>query len=120
MPREGIDRAKSLRRRMTSWERTLWKRLRADRLGFHFRRQHPFGPYILDFYCHEARLCVELDSEAHQIFTHRQDSERDAYLEAHGIATLRLKNSEVGCDPLGSVQRILATCKLRSEPTDRL
>jgi len=59
------DRARSLRRTMTAPERALWSLLRRKHLGLHFRRQHPIGPFVLDFYCASARLCVEIDGPAH-------------------------------------------------------
>ena len=77
---------------MTRQELGLWLRLKNRQLGgFKFRRQHPIGPYILDFYCAEARLAVEIDGDiqAHpdQI---AHDRRRDAYFRKQGIATLRL------------------------------
>ena len=57
-----IDLAKKLRRKMTPYEKALWQRLRTHKIaGFKFRRQHPIKFYIADFYCHEARLVVEVD-----------------------------------------------------------
>ena len=62
LPTELLERARALRREATDAERLLWSLLR-DRqfLGLKFRRQHPLGGYIVDFYCHEARLGIELD-----------------------------------------------------------
>ena len=57
-------RAKSLRRNLTHPEQTLWSLLRRNQLGLHFRRQHALGPFILDFYCASASLCVEVDGPA--------------------------------------------------------
>ncbi len=48
---------------MTRPEKTLWYLLRRNSLGWHFRRQHPIGPYILDFYCAALKLCVEVDGQ---------------------------------------------------------
>ena len=59
-------RAKVLRRNLTQPEQTLWALLRRNGLGLHFRRQHALGPYILDFYCAAAKLCVEVDGPAHE------------------------------------------------------
>ena len=99
---------------MTAWERTLWQRLRTNKTGFHFRRQHPIGPYVLDFYCHEARLCVELDSEAHVEFTADRDAERDLYLEQFGILTLRISNGEAGGLTGECVEKIRQLCRSRT------
>ena len=57
-----IDLSKELRRKMTPYEKVLWQRLRTKKIvGFKFRRQHPIKFYIADFYCHEARLVIEVD-----------------------------------------------------------
>jgi very-short-patch-repair endonuclease len=87
-----LDRARSFRKSLTSPELALWLRLKNRKLGgFKFRRQHPIGPYILDFYCAEARLAVEIDGEVQdwpdQV---AHDRRRDAYLREQGIETLRL------------------------------
>ena len=50
---------------MSKPERLLWGALRKNKLGLRFRKQHPAGPYVLDFYCDSARLCVEVDGESH-------------------------------------------------------
>ena len=70
----------------------LWVRLKNRRLGgFKFRVQHPIGPYILDFYCAEARLAVEVDGRTHWSAEQAaHDARRDAYFRAMGIQTLRL------------------------------
>mgnify|MGYP001609301439 CR=1 FL=1 len=73
-------------------ERRLWWELRHSRLdGLKFRRQHPLGPYVLDFYCHAARLAVEVDGGSHRIDGRREsDARRDEWLRDRGIHTLRL------------------------------
>ena len=85
-------RAKRLRRSLTPQELGLWVRLKNRRLGgFKFRCQHPVGPYILDFYCAETRLAVEIDGLSHsspEQIAH--DARRDAYFRAMGVETLRL------------------------------
>lgn len=88
-PRRTINRAKDLRRTMSLPEVMLWMRLRGgDR---HFRRQRPVGPYILDFYCAEARLAVEVDGATHDLETQAaHDRRRDAWLAENGIRVLRL------------------------------
>jgi very-short-patch-repair endonuclease len=57
--------ARQLRRRISLPEALLWKELRGGRIGLHFRKQHPLGPYVLDFYCDAAKLAVEVDSYVH-------------------------------------------------------
>ena len=66
--------------------------LRLTQMGFRFRRQHPFGPYVLDFFCMEAKLAIELDGASHD-WTADRDMARDAYLLANGIETIRIPNS---------------------------
>jgi very-short-patch-repair endonuclease len=77
---------------MTPSEMALWRVVRAKRFqGLHFRRQHPFGPYILDFYCDAAKLAVEVDGGVHQHEERRiQEAARDAWVARRGVRTLRL------------------------------
>ncbi|WP_063934706.1 endonuclease domain-containing protein, partial [Archangium violaceum] len=86
-----------LRADTTDAESLLWRLLRARRLvGVKFRRQHQFGPYILDFYSHEAKLVLELDGDGHARPEQRaRDAERTAFLETHGLTVLRFSNREV-------------------------
>ncbi len=80
---------------MTEGERTLWVLLRGRRLdGYKFRRQQPLGPYVLDFFCNEARLVVEVDGPSH-LGKLARDRRRDVWLHAHGLYVLRLANDEV-------------------------
>lgn len=81
-------RAKVLRRSLTQPEQVLWALLRRNQLGLHFRRQHALGPYILDFYCASAKLCVEVDGPAHAERA-EHDARRDAWLAGQGVRTLR-------------------------------
>ena len=89
------DRAKALRRSMSLPEVLLWKALKGgaiDRL--HFRKQHPIGPYVLDFYCDAAKLAIEVDGSSHGAGDRPiRDERRDAWLADQGIATLRLPAS---------------------------
>ena len=90
-------RARRLRRDATDAERALWRRLRGKQLeGLKFRRQHAVGRFVLDFYCHECRLAVELDGGQHGEAAHRRrDDTRTAFLERKGVAVLRYSNLEV-------------------------
>jgi very-short-patch-repair endonuclease len=87
-----LKRARSLRKALTPQELGLWLRLKELQLGgFRFRRQHPVGPYIVDFYCAQARLAVEIDGEVHSLPEQvEHDRRRDAWLREQGIDTLRL------------------------------
>lgn len=91
-----IPFARKLRRDMTDAERKLWSLLRNNRLGAKFRRQVPYGRYILDFYCVKAHLVIELDGSQHYTpVGRRRDAKRDAYLRNDGLAVLRFSNYEV-------------------------
>jgi very-short-patch-repair endonuclease len=90
-------RARTLRNNPPEPERRLWRLLRElAPLGFHFRRQVPFGRYILDFACHHARLAIEVDGDTH--FTDEamaRDEVRDAMLVAAGYQVIRFTNDDV-------------------------
>ncbi len=95
IPVEHIAFARQLRQQQTDAENLVWFLLRDRRLaGFKFRRQHPVPPYTLDFYCHEAKLCIELDGGQHADHPD-QDKKRDAVLANQGIRTLRFWNNQV-------------------------
>src|SRR5207247_8982891 len=87
-----IQRAQHLRANMTGVETRMWWRLRARRLGVKFRRQHPIGPYIVDFACCRAKLVVEIDGETHQ---KAYDIHRDRWLESLGWRVMRLVLQEI-------------------------
>src|SRR5689334_12025708 len=90
-PALTVKRTRALRRSMTPPEMRLWVQLRRRGLGLHFRRQHPVGPFVLDFYCERVRLAVEVDGQAHWLgAAPLRDIERDQWLEARGIRVLRL------------------------------
>ncbi len=85
---------KKLRRALTPAEAELWKSLQRSRLdGRKFRRQHSVGPYILDFYCPEGSLAVELDGEGHYDPAQQfHDADRRKFLKANGIKIARFEN----------------------------
>jgi very-short-patch-repair endonuclease len=89
--------ARTLRKHDTWAEKLLWQIVRDRRFSaYKFRRQHPFGPHILDFFCVEAFLDIELDGGQHGHPEHREkDAERDAWLEARGVKVLRFWNSRL-------------------------
>jgi len=97
LPRKTLQFARDLRQRQTDAENLLWRVVRNRSLdGFKFRRQKPLGPYIVDFYCAEAKLAVELDGGGHldepQILHDRQ---RDSFLGRKGVLVLRYSNREL-------------------------
>lgn len=96
-PPKTIIRARTLRRRMSLPEIVLWQAFRKSRLaGLRFRRQHPIGPYVLDFYCPAARLAAEIDGLAHDAAVQvRHDACRDAWLAERGVRVLRFTTADV-------------------------
>ncbi len=89
------SKARDLRKKMTEAEELLWKKLRRKQInGLHFRRQHPYGMYILDFYCDKANLAIEIDGKIHD-YKKDYDQEKDEFLRHTGINVLRFKNEEV-------------------------
>ena len=86
-----------LRRDSTSCERILWRKLSKKQIdGFRFRRQHGFDIYVMDFYCPQAKLCIEVDGEVHDSLEKRKkDAERTAFLNQCGIKVVRFKNEEI-------------------------
>jgi imidazole glycerol-phosphate synthase subunit HisF len=91
-----FQRAKELRNTVTHAEMIIWNYLRGNQSGFKFRRQHPVGNFILDFYCHQLKLAIEIDGSIHNNEeTKINDAERQKILEAEGIKVIRFKNEEV-------------------------
>ena len=99
-------RAKTLRRSMTQPEQTLWSLLRRNQQGAHFRRQRAVGPYILDFYCATARLCVEVDGPAHADQA-AHDERRTRWLAEQGIRVIRFSVGDVETRPAAVVAAIV-------------
>ena len=97
LPSEVLGRCRSFRKNATSAEMLLWSILRNRGLeGVKFRRQHPFHGYILDFYCHEAKLSIELDGSGHlEQDQSIKDVERTKILQNNGIIEIRFWNSDV-------------------------
>jgi adenine-specific DNA-methyltransferase len=105
-----------MRKEPTPAEEALWRLLRDRRLvGFKFRRQHPFGPHILDMYCPRAKLVVEADGGTHATPEGQDaDRERDAYLTANGILVLRFWNNEITHEQDAVLERIATVCAERA------
>jgi adenine-specific DNA-methyltransferase len=92
--------ARNLRKRKSWGERLMWSWIRDHRFAdYKFRRQHPIGPHILDFFCNEAKLDVEVDGFQHGMRLDQEgDAERDAYLASQGIKVLRFWSSRLRKD----------------------
>jgi very-short-patch-repair endonuclease len=109
LPEALLRAARELRRNATDAEKYLWSLLRNRQLaGYKFRRQHPLGRFVLDFYCHEAKLCVELDGGQHAETAQAEyDRERTAWLNQEGIRVIRFWNTDVLNNIEGVLQSIL-------------
>ncbi|MCU1228040.1 MAG: Protein of uncharacterized function [Acidobacteria bacterium] len=89
------DNARRLRHELTTEENRLWQSLRSRRFArFKFRRQHPIGPYVLDFYCHRLKFAIEIDGAWHEEVSVR-DEARTRELATYGIKVLRITNREL-------------------------
>lgn len=105
-----LQHAREMRREPTEPERRLWQKLRRKLLdGYKFRRQHPIGRFIVDFYCHQARLIIEVDGDSHA-FQEEYDAVRTAWLEAQGLRVIRFDNQTVMKNLDGVLQFILESC----------
>ena len=105
------DRARQLRKSMSLPEGMLWKILKQKPLGLKFRRQHPAGPYVVDFYCHEARTIIEIDGISHDMGDRPdRDAERDKHFAERGLRVIRIAATEVLRDVEAVAEAIVATC----------
>jgi very-short-patch-repair endonuclease len=99
-----FERAFRLRKNMTPAEELLWEKLKGKQIaGVRFRRQHPISRYIVDFYCHAAKLVIELDGKIH-LAKKEQNIERTKEIENLGIQLIRFNNEEVekNCDTVAA------------------
>ena len=99
---------RELRTKQTSAEALLWGLIRNRQLlGYKFRRQHQFGDYVADFYCHEAMLVVECDGPVHQPNEQwHHDKNRDAFMIAQGVRVLRFTNEQILIDTENVIEKI--------------
>ena len=104
--------ARIARRFPTPAERRLWARLRRDALGWHFRRQHPVPPFVLDFACPSLVLAVEADGGQHN--EPGEHERRDRFLADRGWLVLRFWNHEVLSNTDGVIAVIRAACQERA------
>jgi imidazole glycerol-phosphate synthase subunit HisF len=104
-----FQNAKKLRTNLTASEIRLWEELSNKKLGgLKFRQQHPVGSFIADFYCHSAKLVIELDGSVHDTDEAKtRDLDRDALMKEWGLKIIRFRNSEVFEDLANVLKRIL-------------
>jgi very-short-patch-repair endonuclease len=109
--RQTVVKARELRRTLSPPELALWQWMRMRPGGFKFRRQHPTGPYILDFYCASARLAIEVDGNSHDFAVQiAHDERREAWLRSQGLSVLRFKALDVLGDIDSVTRHILDRC----------
>jgi very-short-patch-repair endonuclease len=112
MAAERREFARALRKQPTKAEEILWRGLRGSRFhGAKFRRQVPFDRFVVDFYCHAAKLVVELDGKQHEWFAD-YDAGRTRVLESRGVSVVRFTNVEVENDLDSVLARIRAALRL--------
>lgn len=103
-----ISYRRKLRKNSTPQEIILWSRLRKNQLGFRFRRQHSIGKYIVDFYCSEKNLIIEVDGGQHDEESARKyDEKRSEYLKRLGFRVLRFWDRDINLNLEGSVGEII-------------
>ena len=104
-----FERARLLKENETIAEKKLWEHLKGKQLdGYKFRRQHPIGRYILDFYCHTCKLGIEIDGAYHQDKLQQWvDTDRTQFLEDLGLRVIRFTNEEV----LEQIEQVLKKIK---------
>ena len=104
--------ARKLRRTMSPPEVLLWGQVRASKLGFKVRRQHPIGPYVVDFLVQEASLVIEIDGSAHDYGDRpARDERRERYLSERGYRILRLAATDVMNNLQGALRYIVVQAK---------
>jgi very-short-patch-repair endonuclease len=102
---------------MSPTEIRLWRVLRLRPEGLHFRRQHPFGPFVFDFFCKAAGVAIEVDGLAHDFATVAQrDLNRDQWSGELGIETIRIAAEDVRNNLEGAVTHIVNRCLERTPP----
>ncbi len=91
-----FERAKELRKNLTNAELVLWGYLKQSPLGCKFRRQHPLGIFIADFYCHKLKLVIEVDGSIHDVAEVKEaDGYREGIMRSDGLDILRFRNEMV-------------------------
>jgi len=112
---QAYKNARRLRRDLSLPEKLMWRRIKSAELRF--RRQHPIGVYVLDFYCASANLAIEVDGMAHDMGDRPQrDVARTEWLAGQGIEVLRISAKDVLANPDAVADALLRLCADRSTP----
>jgi very-short-patch-repair endonuclease len=110
--------ARQQRRTMSPPEVWLWNRLRRSPSGIRFRKQHPIGPYVADFYCPSAKLVIEIDGRFHDFNEAAEhDGRRDAYMRELGLELLRIPATDVYADVDAVAQGLVEMCAAKVGPS---
>ncbi len=108
-------RRRELRQKSTKEENILWEKIRGSKLSCKFKRQHSIGGYILDFYCSECKLIIEIDENSHLIAEAIEyDNVRDKYFYELSYTTIRFLNSEINTDLKSVLDKIKSFLNLSS------
>lgn len=113
---QSMASARRLRRQLSLPEMLLWRLLRLNRRELRFRKQHPIGPYIADFYCPAAKMVIEIDGAVHN---QRQDADgkRDVHMASLGLTVMRIPAAEVLADPEGVADSLYRLCESVAGPS---
>ena len=104
-----VEKARNLRREMSPPEAKLWQILRQRPNGLKFRRQHPIGPFVADFYCPAKKLVIELDGVAHDMGDNpERDEKRDEWMRVRKYQIVRILADEVRSNLEGVISYILS------------
>ena len=110
--------AREIRHPQTAAEATLWRAIRNRNLTYKFRRQHPIDRFIIDFYCAQVKLCIEIDGESHLDPPQQEyDAARTAYLEELGHKVIRFTNDDVRFNIHAVVDEIARTIERLLPPS---
>jgi very-short-patch-repair endonuclease len=104
-----MQNARRQRRAMSPPEVRLWALLRRSPGGLGFRRQHPIGPYVADFYCPAAKLVIEIDGQIHG-YTIERDNKRNEYMQELGLRVFRIPASDVLADAQSVADGVIRLC----------
>ena len=116
--RESLKQARRLRRDMSLPERLLWRELRGGPAGIKFRRQHPLGAFVIDFYCASKWIAIEIDGIAHGMGDRpARDASRDRWLAKQGVRVLRVTASDVLNDPVEVAGSLVVCCQNSPPPS---
>ena len=112
-----VYQARQVRKRLSPSEIRLWRVLRLRPGGLQFRKQHPFGPFVFDFYCKSAAVAIEVDGLAHDFGDNpARDARRDQWARKEGIETIRVAAGDVRTNLEGVVTHIVSRCLERTPP----